>query len=148
MTEFIGIQRSNTMPDIGIGPVIPDGQEVPDAQDNHVVAEVKHDPAIQRAMVKGVGPDLQNGNGQAVQFAAQHHASPGRDWDMNSATGMLETAQKAVAKIKKDVAGAEKLSEFERTVTETIKQFSDAHPQGEVDGLQKSCTEFKTILNE
>ena len=148
MTEFIGIQRSNTMPDIGIGPVIPDGQEVPDAQDNHVVAEVKHDPAIQRAMVRGVGPDLQNGNGQAVQFAAQHHASPGRDWDMNSATGMLETAQKAVAKIKKDVAGAEKLSEFERTVTETIKQVSDAHPQGEADGLQKSCTEFKTILNE
>ena len=148
MTEFNGIRRLNTMPNLGIRPVVPDGQEVPDAQDDHIVAEVKQDPAIQKAMVKGVGPDLQNGNGQAVQFAAQHHASPGRDWDLNSAAGMLETAQKAVAKIKKDVAGAEKLSEFERTVTETIKKVSDAHQQGEVGGLQKNCAEFKTILDE
>ena len=148
MTEFINIQRLNTMPNLGIGPLIPNGQEVPDEQDNRVVAEVKHDPAIQKAMVKGVGPDLQNGNGQAVQFAAQHQASPGRDWDLNSASGMLETAQKAVAKIKKDVAGAEKLSELDRTVIDTIAQISNAHPQGGMDSLLQSCTEFKTILNE
>ncbi len=148
MTEFYGIQRLNTMPDIGIRPELPDGQEVQDVQDNQVVKEVQQDPAVQGAMVNGIGPDLQYGNGQAVQFASQHHVSPGRDWDMNTASGMLEMAQKAVEQIKKTVAGAEKLSALDRAVSENIAHVSASHPQGDMDGLIQSYTEFKTILRD
>ncbi len=148
MTELYGIQRLNTMPDLGIRPVLPDGQEVLDVQDKQVVAEVQQDSAIQGAMVNGIGPDLQYGNGQAVQFASQHHVSPGRDWDMNTASGMLEMAQKAVEQIKKNVAGADKLSALDNAVTETIAHVSASQPQGDIDGLLQSCTEFKTILRD
>ena len=97
----LSIQRSNTMPilpvdmDIGI-------QDNPDlsgntvVQDNPPVQEVPHDPAVENVVQNGAGPDMNDGNGQAVQFAANHQVGAGRDWDMHSAEGMLDMVRNSV----------------------------------------------------
>ena len=95
-----GIQRQNSMGNIG-------GHA--NAQ-NVVNANV--DNAVNQVVIQGNGPDLQPGNGQVRQFAANHRVGGGRDWDLNTAKGTLETVQKAVAHIKTSIAGERQFTEY------------------------------------
>ena len=111
---------------------------------------VQPDPAINEVVRNGVGPDLQPGNGQGAHFAANHEVGPGRDWDLNSAEGMLDTAQKAVANIKTTIAGRQGLDDFDKAVTDTVARTVAAHPEnvGAVEALATALTEFKTLIRE
>ena len=111
---------------------------------------VQPDPAIDEVVRNGAGPDLQPGNGQGARFAANHEIGAGRDWDMQSAQGMLDTARKAVANIKTTIAGRQGLDDFDKTVTDTVARTVAAHPGnvGAVEELATALTEFKTLLRE
>ena len=111
---------------------------------------VQPDPAINEVVRNGVGPDLQPGNGQGAHFAANHEVGPGRDWDLNSAEGMIDTAQKAVANIKTTIAGRQGLDDFDKVVTDTVARTVAAHPEnvGAVEALATALTEFKTLIRE
>ena len=109
---------------------------------------VQQDPEVNNVVVNGVGPDLGQ-NGQAQVFANNHNVAVGRDWDMNSAEGMLDTARKAVASIKTMIAGQKGLDDFHETVSKTVARAVAAHPENTkaVEKLVTSLTEFKTILH-
>ena len=109
---------------------------------------VEGDPAIDNVVRNGEGPDLQPGNGQGARFAANHTVGAGRDWDLKSAEGMLDTARKAVANIKTTIAGRQGLDDFDRTVSEAVARAAAAHPENidAIEMLATSLTEFKTLL--
>ena len=109
---------------------------------------VEGDPAIDNVVRNGEGPDLQPGNGQGARFAASHTVGAGRDWDLKSAEGMLDTARKAVANIKTTIAGRQGLDDFDRTVSEAVARAAAAHPENidAIERLATSLTEFKTLL--
>ena len=136
--------------DIGIqeGPEQPGN---PVVQDNHDVQEVLHDPAVENVVHNGVGPDLNNGNGQAAQFAANHRVGAGRDWDMHSAEGMLETAQNAVKHIKDWMASEKDFTDFDKALSTAAMGIAVAKQGAEPDkaaGLVQALGEFKQILQE
>ena len=136
-TRLEGLQQPN--PSINAGPQGPGPVDPP---------RVEGDPAIDNVVRNGAGPDLQPGNGQGAHFAANHEVGPGRDWDLNSAEGMLDTAQKAVANIKTTIAGRQGLDDFDRAVSEAVARAAAAHPENvdAVERLATSLTELKTLL--
>ncbi|MBQ7251697.1 MAG: hypothetical protein IJS32_03745 [Kiritimatiellae bacterium] len=103
------IHRSMSVPDLRVNLNRPEPQPGPGGPQNPPQASRSLqalDPAVRNAVENPVPPNLQPGNGQGPQFAANHRVGAGRDWDMHSAEGMLETAQKAVAGIKAGIAAA------------------------------------------
>ena len=114
-TRLEGLQQPN--PSINAGPQGPGPVDPP---------RVEGDPAIDNVVRNGAGPDLQPGNGQGAHFAANHAVGPGRDWDLNSAEGMLDTARKAVANIKTTIAGRQGLDDFDRAVSEAVARAAAA----------------------
>jgi hypothetical protein len=107
------------------------------------------DPAVAHAVANGAGPDLQP-NGQARQFAVQHQVGEGRDWDMATAEGMLETAQKALESIKSGIAAKEKFAGFDAAVTRAVGEAVAERPLGDAlsGELAQALTEFKSVLRE
>ena len=94
------------------------------------------------------GPNLQPGNGQARNFAANHVVEYGKNWDLESAGGMLKTAQKAVEKIKSVISGDKAFDAYvlsmERTVVDVCKQAVDSgHAVSDADRI-----ELKNLLDE
>jgi len=87
-------------------------------QNPQPIVPVAHDPVVNQVIENGVGPNLQPDNGQAAQFAANHAVEVGHDWDMKSAEGMLDTAQKAVRYIKDKVAAARSFDDYGRALSE------------------------------
>ena len=131
-------------------PSVNAGPSGPGSVNSQPTQVVQPDPAINEVVRNGVGPDLQPGNGQGARFAANHEIGAGRDWDMQSAEGMLETARKAVANIKTTIAGRQGLDDFDKAVTDTVARTVAAHPGnvGAVEKLATALTEFKTLLRE
>ena len=119
----VDIPRSNSMPNLYLDMEVPVGQGNPIIQEQpqvQVNPQIQNDPVVHQAAVNGVGPDMQPGAGQGANFAANHAVGAGRDWDMNSAEGMLETAQNAVAHIKGNIAAADVFDAFNRAITEAV----------------------------
>lgn len=149
----LDIQRSHSMPNLQVhldGPQPP--QPGPQGPGNPPLASNPPplDPVVQNAVNNPVPPQLQPGNGQGPQFAAHHGVGAGRDWDMISADGMLETAQKAVAHIKSAIAAKETFADFDRTVTQAVAEAVSLHTEETAvcGQLADALTEFKTILRD
>jgi hypothetical protein len=108
------------------------------------------DPAVQNAVNNPIPPNLQPGNGQGPQFAANHDVGAGRDWDMVSADGMLETARKAVEHIKAGIAAKEKFAEFANAIVRAAGEAMATRPPGDAvcAELADALTEFKAVLGE
>ena len=147
------IRRTMSMPNMApLDPLGPLDQQGPVGQNPGVPQPVgqppvaPNDPVIHQAAVNGVGPDMQPGAGQGANFAANHAVGAGRDWDMNSAEGMLETAQNAVAHIKGNIAAADVFDAFNRAITEAVNRAVVAHPEADIQGLTQALAEFKAVL--
>ena len=155
-----GIRRSNSMPDQGhqvnldnLGHLDNlENQEQVDAPPNQPqVAPVANDPVVNQVVGNGAGPDLQPNNGQAGQFAANHEVEAGRDWDMKSADGMLDTAQNAVRYIKKTVAAGESFDAYDAAMSDVVTREINDNQHGELlprQALAQSLMDFKGLLIE
>ena len=125
------------------------GQEHPVIQEQpgvQVNPQIQEDPVIQEVAVIGVGPDMQPGAGQGANFAANHAVGAGRDWDLHSAEGMLETAQNAVTHVKERIAAADVFDAFNRAITDAVNDAVGAHPEADIQGLTQALSEFKALL--
>lgn len=133
------------------GPAVagPAGQGIPP---NPVIQAnppaVQIDPAFNAVVQNGGGPDLQPGGGQAAIFAANHEVGAGRDWDMHSAEGMLETARNAVSHVKSRIAAADAFDAFDRALTDAVARAVTAHPGEAALALGDALAEFKAVLAE
>ena len=147
------IHRSMSVPDLRVNLNPPEPQPGPQGPQNPPQASRSLqalDPAVRNAVNNPVPPNLQPGNGQGPQFAANHDVGAGRDWDMVSADGMLETAQKAVANIKAGIAAKEKFAEFDEAITRAVAEAVATRPAGDAVSaeLAQALTEFKTVLRD
>lgn len=110
---------------------VPVGEAVNEAPGNvgqvPSVPEIPPDPALSGIIENGVGPDLQPGDGQAVQFAAIHSVADGRDWDMNSAEGLLETVRNSVSHFKEQIAGRTAIDNCVNAAIETAARLIDCN---------------------
>lgn len=146
------IRRSPSMPNlhVNLDVNVPEPQPGPQGPGNPPVAPNPPplDPVAQNAVNNPVAPNLQPGNGQGAQFAANHDVGAGRDWDMISADGMLETARKAVDHVKAGIAAKQQFADFEKAVTRAVGEAVAGRPPGDaVTGeLADALTEFKAIL--
>lgn len=129
---------------------VPDnaGQRVPPAP------EIPPDPALSGIVGNGVGPDLQPGNGQAVQFGAVHRVADGRDWDMSTAEGLLETVRNSVSHFKEQISGQKALDDFVNGVLFTTERLiaNDGGEEGrhvlDADAVAKDMKEIRRIADE
>ncbi len=149
----LNIQRSHSMPNLQVhldGPQPP--PPGPQGPGNPPVAPNPPplDPVVRNAVNNPVPPQLQPGNGQGPQYAAPHGVGAGRDWDMISADGMLETAQKAVAHIKSAIAAKETFDNFVDAVVRAAGEATATRAPGDplCAGLADALTEFKNVLRE
>lgn len=121
---------------VGANPILA-GNAIPvpqagnvDNQNNVPVPEVDNNNPVNaptNALLPELeGPNLQPGNGQVRNFAANHVVEYGKNWDLESAGGMLKTAQKAVEKIKSVISGDKAFDAYvlsmEKTVDDVCKQ--------------------------
>lgn len=123
-----------------------EAQAAPSVSAEQVAPAVQPDEALQQAAHNGVGPALNAGNGQAVQFAQRHAVTPARDWDMSSARGMLDTAQRALVGIKSFVTGEAALHDYDEQVSTAVADAVDGNPDGDSAELMAAYTEFKQVL--
>ena len=147
------IHRSMSVPDLRVHLNGPEPQPGPQGPQNPPQAPRSLqalDPAVRNAVNNPIPPNLQPGNGQGPQFAANHNVGAGRDWDMVSADGMLETAQKAIEHIKAGIAAKEKFAEFDRAITRAVAEAVATRPPGDAVSaeLAQALTEFKTVLRD
>ena len=149
------IQRSMSVPDLRVHLDGPEAQPGPQGPQNPNPPQVSRslqalDPAVRNAVDNGMPPNLNPGNGQGQQFAVQHEVGEGRDWDMASAEGMLETAQKALANIKSTLAAEQKFADFSADVTRVVGEAVAGRPRGDVPTgkLAEGVTELKEILHD
>ena len=149
-----GVPVFNPMPVQPLGPAVvgPARPEVPEVPHIPVNPQpVQPDPAVNHAVANGAGPDLQPGAGQGANFAANHAVGAGRDWDMHSAEGMLETAQNAVKHIKFWIASENDFTNFDKALSAAAMGIAVAKQGAEPDkvaDLVQSLGEFKQILQE
>ena len=153
------VQRSMSMPDLGRlynigdldnqadlnGPGNVDNQVQIDNPGNADAPQVQPDHAIENVQMSGVGPDIQPGNGQVENFAANHEVSSGRDWDTHSAEGMLEMVRNSMGHVKKLICGTEALNALDRKVGEAVANAANAHPEA-AEELGKEFVGFKKVL--
>ena len=116
----------------------------PNAVNNQPPPE--NDQALNNAVVNGVDPHLEPGDHQAEHLAANHEVNPGRDWDMHSAEGMLETMQNSVKHIKSSIAAKESFDSFNESITHTVQDALNNFPNADLDGLLQSFTELKEVM--
>ncbi len=144
------IHRSMSMPNLGAVPGGPEAPEQHPVQQGQGIEpgnqpQLPPDPGLHAAVGNGAGLDLQPG-GQGANFAANHAVGAGRDWDLHSAEGMLETARNAVAHVKRRIASADAFDSFNRAITDAVNHAVVAHPEADTQGLLQALTEFKELL--
>lgn len=116
--------------------------------------EAPPDPALSGIVENGVGPDLQPGNGQAVQFGAVHSVTDGRDWDMNTAEGLLETVRNSVDHIKEQISGQKAIDDYVNGILFTTERLiaTDRGEEGrhalDADAVAKNMAEIRRIADE
>ena len=150
------IRRSPSMPNLRVdlpeagGP----GGPQPGAQGPGNASEVRRslqalDPAARNAVDNGMPPNL-NPGGQGRQFAAQHEVGEGRDWDMVTAEGMLETAQKALDNIKSGIAAKGAFADYDEAITRAVAEAVSGRPGGDALSAEigQALTDFKVAMRE
>lgn len=116
--------------------------------------EVPPDPALPGIAENGIGPDLQPGNGQAAHFGAVHSVSDGRDWDMNTAEGLLETVRNTVEHFQEQISGQKVLDEFINSVAFTAESLvsNDKADEGlhvlNADDIAKDIADIHRIADD
>ena len=133
-----GIPRSQSMPNLHLNlerpeepadignPVNPVNPE-PLGQINQ--QNVQPDPQLDNVANNGVGPDLQPGGGQGRQFVAHHAVAPGRDWDLHTAEGMLDTARRSMAHVRAAISGEAAFRSFDETLGAAVARAASEHPE-------------------
>ena len=115
-----------------------------------VNVEGPQDPEVDNIVDNGLEPNLGQ-NGQAQNFAANHHVALGRDWDLNSAKGVLDTAKEAIKNIKTVIAGKEQLDDLKTKVNTAFQQAIQApgaNTRGNIADLVQSFTDIKQTIEE
>ncbi len=142
------IRRAGSMPNLQALPELPGGPEAPD---NHVNVEnqpqVHPDPSLEGVVENGVGPDLQPGDGQGRQFVANHAVAPGRDWDLHTAEGMLDTARKSMEHIRGVISGEAVFRAFDEALGTAVARAATDHPEAAGE-LADAFATFKQVLAE
>ena len=110
------------------GPGGPQGPDPSDGANPAVHVAAPPDPDLDAALENGGGPDLQPNGGQGRRFVANHAVAPGRDWDLHSAEGMLETARKSMAHIRAVVSGEAAFREFDASLGAAVARAVAEHP--------------------
>ncbi len=112
--------------------------------------EVPPDPALSDVVENGVGPDLQPGDGQMLQFGAAHSVSAGRDWDMNTAEGLLETVRNSVAHFKEQISGKKAIDNCVNAAIETAARLVACEKivGDDVDKVADDVAELRRISDE
>ncbi len=123
-------------------------EEIPSQEQSLQIQPPPQDVAMSDAVENGAGPDLQPGNGQVEQFSANHKVEAGRDWDMNSAEGMLGTVQESVTHIKKQLAGNETIDKYVDSLIKYAATTANAHPDMDVAGLAEDLATFKQLASQ
>ena len=150
-----GIPRSNSMPNLQVNLERPSepadiGQpqnQVPVAQPGPQV--VQPDPALENVVNNGVGPDLQPGNGQGRQFVANHEIASGRDWDLHTAEGMLDTARKSMEHIRSVISGKADFRAYDEALGAAVAAAVNARPgTPAAEGLTAAYADFKQVFAE
>ena len=122
----------------------------PNDVNGQVHVEGPQDPEVDNIVDNGLEPNLGQ-NGQAQNFAANHHVALGRDWDLNSAKGVLDTAKEAIKNIKTVIAGKEQLDDLKTKVNTAFQQAIQApgaNTRGSVADLGQSFTDIKQTIEE
>jgi len=133
------------------GPQGPSGAQDPAvANDPSQAVQIgmPQDQHLDEVVENGIGPDLQPGNGQGQQFVANHAVSPGRDWDLHTAEGMLDTARKSMAHIRSVVSGEAAFREFDASLGAAVARAAAEHPGAGAAELADAYSEFKQVLGE
>ena len=157
LEKLNGINRLPSMPNIApAGHLEPMGNQDNPAQvdappNQPQVVPVANDPVVNQVVENGAGPALQPDNGQARQFAANHEVDAGRDWDMKSADGMLDTAQNAVRYIKKTVSAVESFGAYDAAISDAVaREINETQTESHQtrQALAQSLMDFKGLLLE
>lgn len=119
---------------VNIGAVNEPQQQVPVADAN-----------AQNAVNNGAGPNLNNGDGQAVQFAQRHQVATGRNWDAGSDEGVLELAQASVGRIKEIVSGAATGKALLDSARASLAQFVKANAATRHESAKKAMDVFEAL---
>ena len=142
------IRRTMSMPDLSMRldpPIVPDDPNIQGGNEGLDVSEMSADHAIENVQRNGAGPDIQPGNGQVENFVANHEVSSGRDWDMHSAEGMLETVRNSMGHVKKQIAGTDALNALDMKVGLAVAAAANAYPAAAAE-LAMEFAEFKQTL--
>ena len=130
------------------GPGAPQGPDPSDGASPAVHLAAPPDPDLDSALENGGGPDLQPGNGQGRQFVANHAVAPGRDWDLHSVEGMLETARKSMEHVRAVVSGEAAFREFDASLGAAVARAVADHPGTGAADLADAYAAFKQVFGE
>ncbi len=130
------------------GPGGPQGPDPSDGANPAVHVAAPPDPDLDAALENGGGPDLQPNSGQGRQFVANHAVAPGRDWDLHSVEGMLETARKSMAHIRAVVSGEAAFREFDASLGAAVARAVAEHPGTGAADLADAYAAFKQVFGE
>lgn len=138
------LQPVNNVPQADIGQV-----NAPNEPNGPEVVPPPPDPALDGVIVNGEGPDLQPGNGQGAQFSANHTVSA-RNWNLNTANGMLDTARKSVEYVRAVVTGTGAFRAYDEELGAAVAEANAnaALSAEDREGLLNAYQEFKVAQRE
>ena len=123
------------------------GGEGPNPQVQVPPMIIPPDPALMPVVVNGAGPDLAPGGGQGAQFAA-NHVLTGRDWDLHSAKGMLETSRKSVEYIRSVIESKDAFYAYDEKLSTAVAAAASKYPAERTAALISAYQEFKMVMSE
>ena len=151
-------QQANIFPQILPGmPQGPDGLQGPDGPQNQgpgvpdpaipdpAVVQPPPDPELDAVAENGAGPDLQQGGGMGPQFDANHTVASGRDWDFNTAEGVLDAARKSMAHVRSAISGEAAFRAFDEELASAVARAAKDHP-GSAGDLADAYAAFKQVF--
>ena len=106
------------------------------------------DPQLDQIVENGGGPNLQPGGGQGARFVANHAIASGRDWDLHSAQGMLETARKSMAHVRSVISGEAAFRSFDEALGAAVARAAAEHPGAGAAELADAYAAFKQVFGE
>ncbi|MBQ9727081.1 MAG: hypothetical protein IJV65_06210 [Kiritimatiellae bacterium] len=128
-------------------PGAPQGPDPSDGVRPGVPVVAPPDPQLDQVEENGGGPDLQPGDGQGRQFVASHAVAPGRDWDLHSAEGMLETVRTSMAHVRAAISGKAAFRSYDEALGAAVAHAATAHPEAAAE-LADSFSAYKQVLGE
>jgi len=123
------------------------GGNVPNPQVQVPPMVIPPDPALMPVVANGTGPNLAPGGGQGAQFAANHVVT-GRDWDLHSAKGMLETSRKSVEYIRSVISGEAAFRAYDEKLSTEVAAAAAKYPAEKTAALFDAYKNFKMVMAE